>query len=131
MPYIETKGGAQIYYKDWGKGQPVVFSHAWPLSSDAWEDQMLFVADRGFRCIAHERRGHGRSSQTWDGKKFDVPTLVMHGDDDQIVPIGAAAMQSSKLIKGALHSKGPNQPGSPRLLQGRCCDSFRVGCTAQ
>jgi non-heme chloroperoxidase len=260
MPYIETKDGTQICYKDWGKGQPVVFSHGWPLSSDAWEDQMLFLADRGFRCIAHDRRGHGRSSQPWDGnemntyaddlaqltenldlhdaihvghstgggevaryigrhgskrvakavlisavpplmlkteanpgglpmkvfddiragvqadrsqffkdlsapfyganrpgnkvsqglrdsfwlqsmvcgmkgaydcikafsetdftedlKKFDVPTLVMHGDDDQIVPIGAAAMQSSKMIKGATLKVYPGAPhGMPSTLK--------------
>jgi len=243
MPTITTKDGTQIYYKDWGKGQPLVFSHGWPLTADAWEDQMIFLADRGYRCIAHDRRGHGRSSQPWNGndldtyaddlaelvkaldlhdaihighstgggevtryigrhgtkrvakavligaipplmlktaanpaglpievfdqlraaslsdraqfykdlsapfyganregskvsqglrdsfwmqsmmsghksaydcikafsetdltedlKKFDVPTLILHGDDDQIVPIGASALQSSKIVKGA------------------------------
>jgi non-heme chloroperoxidase len=243
MGTITTKDGTQIYYRDWGSGQPVVFSHGWPLSGDAFEDQMLFLAAHGYRCIAHDRRGHGRSSQPWNGnemntyaddvaeltaaldltdaihvghstgggevaryigrhgtkrvakavligavpplmlktdanpgglplkvfddirtgvqadrsqffkdlsmpfygynrpgakisegvresfwlqgmmsslkaaydcikafsetdftedlKRFDVPTLVLHGDDDQIVPIGAAAMLSSKLVKGA------------------------------
>lgn len=62
----------EIYYKDWGKGEPVVFCHGWPLSSDAWEDQMLFLAERGYRCIAHDRRGHGRSSQTWNGNEMDT-----------------------------------------------------------
>jgi non-heme chloroperoxidase len=252
MPVITTRDGTEIYYKDWGAGQPVVFSHGWPLSADAWEDQMLFLADRGYRCIAHDRRGHGRSSQPGDGnemntyaddlaalvekldlknaihvghstgggevaryigrhgtkrvaktvlisavpplmlktaanpgglpievfdqirvgvqadrsqffkdlsapfyganrpgakvseglresfwlqgmlaghkavfdcikafsetdftedlKKFDVPTLILHGDDDQIVPIGAAALLSSKIVKGATLKVYPGAP---------------------
>jgi non-heme chloroperoxidase len=72
MATITTRDGTQIYYKDWGQGQPVVFSHGWPLSADAWEDQMIFLGDRGFRCIAHDRRGHGRSSQPWDGNDMDT-----------------------------------------------------------
>ena len=252
MPTITTKDGTQIYYKDWGAGQPIVFSHGWPLSADAWDDQMLFLASRGYRCIAHDRRGHGRSSQPWNGnemntyaddlaelvealdlkdavhvghstgggevtryigrhgtkrvakavligavpplllktpaspagipievfngiregilkdrsqyfqdfaipfyggnrpgskvsqglrdsfwmqammsghsacydcikafsetdftedlKKFNVPTLILHGDDDQIVPIGASAMLSSKLVKGATLKVYPGLP---------------------
>jgi len=72
MAMIETKDGTTIYYNDWGTGQPIVFSHGWPLSADAFEDQMFFLASRGYRCIAHDRRGHGRSSQPWNGNDLDT-----------------------------------------------------------
>src|SRR5919108_2310345 len=72
MPTITTRDGAQIFYKDWGAGQPVVFSHGWPLNADAWEDQMVFLASNGYRCIGHDRRGHGRSSQPWTGNEMDT-----------------------------------------------------------
>src|ERR1700693_5025697 len=72
MATIAVKDGTQIYYKDWGKGQPIVFSHGWPLSADDWDGQMLFFGQHGFRVIAHDRRGHGRSSQTWDGNEMDT-----------------------------------------------------------
>ena len=135
MNYITVgkskSGEVKLYYKDWGVGQPIVFSHGWPLSVDAWEDQMIFLASHGYRCIAHDRRGHGRSSQPWDGydmdtfaddllalvesldkafsetdftedlKKIDVPTLIIHGDDDQIVPIDNSAKLSAKIIQNA------------------------------
>jgi len=97
MSTITTKDGTQIYYKDWGSGKPVVFSHGWPLSSDAWESQMLFLASHGYRCIAHDRRGHGRSSQPWDGNEMDT-----YADD-------LAELLNSLDIKGATligHSTG-------------------------
>jgi non-heme chloroperoxidase len=71
MPFLTTKDGTSVYYKDWGSGQPVVFSHGWPLSADAWDAQMFHLASHGFRCIAHDRRGHGRSSQPWNGNDMD------------------------------------------------------------
>jgi non-heme chloroperoxidase len=260
MPTFTTKDGTEIYYKDQGKGQPIVFSHGWPLSADAWDDQIMFLASRGYRCIAHDRRGNGRSGQPWDGndldtyaddlaqltekldlkdaihvghstgggevaryigrhgskrvakavlisaipplmlktpanpgglpievfdqlrasvladrsqffkdlsapfyganrpgskvsdglreffwlqgmeagvkacydcikafsetdttedlKKFDVPTLILHGDDDQIVPIGASALMSSKIVKGAVLKVYPGAPhGMPSTLK--------------
>jgi non-heme chloroperoxidase len=72
MPTITTKDGTQIYYKDWGKGQPIVFSHGWPLSADDWDGQLLHFGRQGYRVIAHDRRGHGRSDQTWDGNDMDT-----------------------------------------------------------
>src|SRR5439155_88703 len=142
-------------------GQPVVFSHGWPLNADAWDDQVFFVASHGHHAIAHDRRGHGRSSQPWDGndmdhyaddlaalmealdlhdavlvghstgggeaaydcikafsetdqtedlKRFDIPTLIIHGDDDQIVPIADSALLSSKLVKDATLKVYPGAP---------------------
>jgi non-heme chloroperoxidase len=93
MTMITAKDGTQIFYKDWGKGQPVVFSHGWPLSADAFEDQMFFLAERGYRCIAHDRRGHGRSEQTWDGNDLDtyaddLAALVETLDLREVIHVG-------------------------------------------
>jgi non-heme chloroperoxidase len=93
MPTIVTKDGTSIYYKDWGKGPTIVFSHGWPLTADAWDDQMLFLGERGFRVIAHDRRGHGRSSQPWNGNEMDtyaddLAALVEALDLSNVVHVG-------------------------------------------
>jgi non-heme chloroperoxidase len=91
MPTLTTKDGAHIYYKDWGKGQPIVFSHGWPLTADDWDGPMLFFGQQGYRVIAHDRRGHGRSTQTWDGNDMDT-----YADD-------LAALTEKLDLKNAIH----------------------------
>ena len=93
MPRITTKDGTRIYYKDWGSGPPVVFSHGWPLNADAWDDQLFFFASNGYRAIAHDRRGHGRSSQPWTGNDMDtyaddLAALVKELDLSNVIHIG-------------------------------------------
>jgi non-heme chloroperoxidase len=93
MPTITTRDGVQIFYKDWGSGQPIVFSHGWPLTADDWDAQMMFFADNGFRVIAHDRRGHGRSTQTWGGNDMDtyaddLLALVLELDLKDAVHVG-------------------------------------------
>jgi non-heme chloroperoxidase len=93
MATIRTKDDTKINYKDWGSGQPIIFSHGWPLSADAWEDQMYFLASHGYRCIAHDRRGHGRSSQPWNGNEMDtyaddLATLIETLDLKNVILIG-------------------------------------------
>ena len=93
MPTITTKDGVEIFYKDWGKGQPIVFSHGWPLSADDWDGQMLFFLRQGYRVIAHDRRGHGRSTQVSDGHDMDhyaddLATLTDHLDLKNAVHVG-------------------------------------------
>jgi non-heme chloroperoxidase len=93
MGTITTSDGTQIFYKDWGEGQPVVFSHGWPLNADAWDDQLLLVASNGFRAVAHDRRAHGRSSQPWTGHELDtyaddLAQLIEQLDLRQVVLVG-------------------------------------------
>jgi non-heme chloroperoxidase len=149
MNTITTKDGTQIYYKDWGSGQPVVFSHGWPLNSDSWGAQMLFLASNGYRCIAHDRRGHGRSSQPWNGNEMntyadDLATLMDTLDLKKAILIGFSAgggevaryigrHGTKRLAKAALVSAVPplmlKTAANPGGLPIEVFDKIRLGST--
>ena len=149
-PYVEMNDGTQIYFKDWGAGQPLVFSHGWPLTADAWDDQMVFFAARGYRCVAHDRRGHGRSSQPWNGNEMDtyaddLATLVKALDLHDAIHIGHSTgggevaryigrHGTSRVAKAALISAVPplmlKTPANPGGLPIDAFDQIRAGVLA-
>jgi non-heme chloroperoxidase len=111
MPTITTKDGVEIFYKDWGKGRPIVFSHGWPLSSDDWDAQMMFFLNHGFRVIAHDRRGHGRSSQVSDGHDMDhyaddLAAVVTHLDLEEAIHVGHSTGGGEVVHYLARHGEG-------------------------
>ena len=150
MSTIMMKDGTQIYYKDWGIGQPVVFSHGWPLTADSWEAQMMFLASNGYRCIAHDRRGHGRSSQPWNGNDMDtyaddLSEIIETLDLKDAILIGFSAgggevsryigrYGTKRLSKIALISAVPplmlKTSGNPDGLPIEAFDKIRSGSTA-
>jgi non-heme chloroperoxidase len=148
--FISAKDGAQLFYKDWGSGQPVVFSHGWPLSADDWDAQMMFFADRGFRVIAHDRRGHGRSTQTWGGHEMDtyaddLRALVLALDLRDAVHVGHSTgggevarylgrhgtdRAAKAVLIGAVPPVMVKKPGNPEGLPIEVFDGFRSALLA-
>src|SRR5688572_23040436 len=111
MSFVKTKDGTEIFYKDWGNGQPIVFHHGWPLSGDDWDAQIMFFLSKGFRVIAHDRRGHGRSTQTFSGNDMDtyaadVAALVEHLDLRNAIHIGHSTGGGEATRYVARHGKG-------------------------
>src|SRR5438132_10325880 len=150
MPFITTKDGVEIFYKDWGKGQPIVFSHGWPLSSDDWDAQMLFFLNRGYRVIAHDRRGHGRSTQVGDGHDMnhyaaDLAALTAHLDLKNAIHVGHSTgggevahylgqHGESRVAKAALISAVPplmvKTNANPNGLPKKVFDDFQTALAA-
>lgn len=118
MPFFTTSDATQLYFKDWGTGQPIVFSHGWPLHADSWESQMIFLAGEGYRCIAHDRRGHGRSGQPWSGNDMntyadDLAGLFETLDLRDVILVGSST-GGGEVAKTT--SDAMAQAGSLRLL---------------
>ena len=150
MPSITTKDGVEIFYKDWGKGQPIVFSHGWPLSSDDWDAQMMFFLNHGYRVVAHDRRGHGRSTQVADGHDMDhyaddLAAVVQHLDLKDAIHVGhstgggevvhyLARHGESRAAKAAIISAVPplmvQTPDNPQGLPKKVFDDFQAQLAA-
>src|ERR1700734_1658503 len=150
MSFIKTKDGVHIYYKDWGKGQPLVFSHGWPLSADDWDNQMMFFLNQGYRVIAHDRRGHGRSTQTSDGHDMDhyaddLAAVTAHLDLKNAIHVGhstgggevvhyLARRGESDVVKAAIISAVPplmlKTPANTGGLPKQVFDDFQVQLAA-
>jgi non-heme chloroperoxidase len=150
MSFVKTKDGVEIYYKDWGKGQPIVFSHGWPLSADDWDAQMMFFLNHGYRVIAHDRRGHGRSSQVGDGHDMDhyaddLAALTAHLDLKNAIHVGhstgggevthyLARHGENRVVKAALLCAVPplmvKTPANPNGLPKKVFDDFQAALAA-